>query len=131
MRNKILTILALLTFLPTALAQTGTRMKTNQTLPAGYWPLEKSQPIIEKTQTIRLAPDLSQLSAGEKKAVAKLLEVGKIFQSIYEDQRHHQALTADHNLNALVRTYTSPAPAASENLLMLYRLFQGPIATTL
>src|ERR1044072_1690852 len=65
-----------------------------QTLPAGYWPLEKSQPIIEKTQTIRLSPDLSQLSANERNAVAKLLEVGKIFQRIYEDQRHHQALSS-------------------------------------
>ena len=72
-------------------------MKTKQIVPpvraaqpplAREWPLEKSQPIVDKTQTIRLAPDLSQLSAGERNAVAKLLEVGKIFQNIYEDQRH-------------------------------------------
>ena len=50
----------------------------------GYWPLEKSQPIIDKTQTIRLAPDISHLSAGERKAVAKLIEVGEIFQKLYE-----------------------------------------------
>ena len=112
-----------------AFSQTGSRMKSNQTLPAGYWPLEKSQPIIDKTQTIRLAPDLSQLSAGEQKAVAKLLEVGKIFQSIYEDQRHQQALSADRDLIQLVqRTGSTPA---TQNLLTLYRLFQGPIATTL
>src|SRR6266851_8930466 len=60
-----------------------------------------------------------------------LLEVGKIFQGIYEDQRHKQALSAYRNLNALVRSYISPAPAATENLLTLYRLNQGPIATTL
>lgn len=47
----------------------------------GYWPLEKSQPIVEKTQTIRLAPDISQLSEGERKAVAKLIEVGQIFRN--------------------------------------------------
>jgi hypothetical protein len=114
-----------------AFAQTGSPMKPNQTLPPGYWPVEKSQPIIDKTQTIKLAPDLSQLSAGEKKAVAKLLEVGKIFQSIYEDQRHQQALFAYRNLNTLGRSYVSPPSAATENLLTLYRLFQGPIATTL
>src|SRR5258706_6760186 len=108
-------------------AQTGSRMKTDQTLPAGYWPLEKSQAIIDKAQTIRLAPNLSQLSADERKAVAKLLEVGKIFQGIYEDQRHKQALSTYRNLNALVRSYISPAPAASENLLTLYRLNHGPI----
>ena len=112
-----------------AFAQNGSRMKTNQTIPAGYWPLEKSQPIIDKTQTIRLAPDLSQLSADEKKAVAKLLEVGKIFQGIYEEQRHHQALSSDRDLIQLDKRI--PSTPAVQNLLTLYRLFQGPIATTL
>ncbi len=112
-----------------AFAQTGSRMKTNQTIPAGYWPLEKGQPIIDKTQTIRLAPDLSQLSADERKAVAKLLEVGKIFQGIYEDQRHKQALSADRDLMQLAKSI-GPTGAMT-NLLTLYRLFQGPIATTL
>ena len=105
-------------------------MKSKQTPPAGYWPLEKSQPIIDKTQTIRLAPDLSQLTGGERNAVAKLLEVGKIFQSIYEEQRHKQALSAYRNLQMLHRSFVSPAPVEL-NLLTLYRLFQGPIATTL
>src|SRR5258708_5667573 len=112
-------------------AQTGSRMQTNQTLPAGYWPLEKSQQIIDKTQTIRLAPDLSKLSADERRAIAKLVEVGTIFQSIYEDQRHKQALSSYRDLLTLGRSLVSPAPAATENLLVLYRLFQGPIATTL
>src|SRR5260370_4642521 len=62
MRKKLLTILALLTFLAGALAQTGSRLKMNQALPAGYWPFEKSQPIVDKTQTIRPAPELSHLS---------------------------------------------------------------------
>src|SRR5882762_7021079 len=99
----------LVSFLST-FAQTGSRMKTNQTLPAGYWPLEKSQPLIDKTQTITLAPDLSQLSADERKAVAKLIEVGKIFQSIYEDQRHKQALSSYRNLQTLDRSFISKAP---------------------
>jgi hypothetical protein len=129
MTNKILTILALLTFLASALAQTGSRMKTNQTLPAGYWPLEKSQPIVDKTQTIKLAPDLSQLSASERSAVAKLLEVGEIFQSIYEDQRHKQALSSYRDLLQLDKR--SGSLPATQNLTLLYRLFQGPIATTL
>ncbi len=103
--------------------------KPDQMLPNGYWPLEKSQPIIDKTQTIRLSPDLSALSAEERKAIAKLLEVGKIFQSIYEDQRHRQALSADSELIQLDKRIGSAA--ATKNLLTLYRLFQGPIATTL
>lgn len=113
-----------------AFAQTGSRVKPNQPGPAGYWPIEKSQPIIDKTQTIRLAPDLSRLSPGERKAVAKLLEVGKIFQNIYEDQRHPQALSSYRKLQTLNRTFISPAPI-DLNLLTLYRLNQGPIATTL
>jgi Zincin-like metallopeptidase len=112
-----------------AFAQTTSRNNTGQGLPPGYWPIEKSQPIIDKTQTIRLAPDLSQLSAGERRAVAKLLEVGTIFQSIYEDQRHRQSLSAYRDLGQLDRR--TGAKAATQNLLALYRLFQGPIATTL
>lgn len=95
----------------------------------GYWPLEKSQPIIEKTQTIRLAPDLSQLTEGERKAVAKLIEVGQIFQKLYEQQRHPEALTSYRALVGIDKQ-KGGAPE-SQNLLTLYRLFQGPIATTL
>jgi Zincin-like metallopeptidase len=106
-----------------------TALLLTQTLPAGYWPLEKSQPIIDKTQTIRLVPDLSKLSEGERKAVAKLLEVGQIFQKLYEEQRHPEALSSYRALEQLdKRTGSTPA---TQNLLTLYRLFQGPIATTL
>src|SRR5205807_2107136 len=77
------------------------RMSSRNALPSGYWPLEKSRPIVDKTQTIGLAPDLSQLSSGERKAVSKLLEVGKIFQKLYELQRHQQALFAYYQLAQL------------------------------
>lgn len=95
----------------------------------GYWPLEKSQPIVEKTQTIRLAPDISQLSAGERQAVAKLIEVGQIFQKLYELQRHPEALSSYRALEQLNKQ--NGGTPATQNLLTLYRLFQGPIATTL
>src|SRR6185503_17228480 len=72
----------------------------------------------------------SQLTGGERNAVAKLLEVGKIFQSIYEDQRHKQALSSYRNLQTLDRTLVTKAPVVP-NLFTLYRLNQGPIATTL
>jgi hypothetical protein len=125
---RLLVVSLLLSSCVFTLAQTGSRAGSNQALPPGYWPLDKSQPIVEKTQTIRLAPDLSQLSADERKALTKLLEVGKIFQSIYEDQRHQRALSADRDLIQLdKRTGSTP----TQNLLTLYRLFQGPIATTL
>jgi hypothetical protein len=109
-------------------AQTGSRMNSRNTYPSDYWPLEKSQPIIDKTQTIRLAPDLSHLSEGERRAVEKLLEVGKLFQNIYEEQRHRQARLSFRNLNQLENNPPSPD---IQNLFTLYRLNQGPIATTL
>src|ERR1044072_4393027 len=106
-----------------------TALLLTQTLPAGYWPLEKSQPLIDKTQTITLSGDLSKLTDDERKAVAKLIEAGQIFQKLYEEQRHPEALSSYRALEQLdKRTGSTPA---TQNLLTLYRLFQGPIATTL
>lgn len=110
-----------------ALSQAGSYAQTS--LPAGYWPIEKSQPIIDKTQTIRLETDLSHLSTGERQAVNKLIEAGEIFQSLYEQQRHPQALSIAASVAQL--DLQTGSTAATQNLLTLYRLFQGPIATTL
>lgn len=112
-----------------ALAQTAPRRSSGGSLSAGYWPREKSQALIDKTQAVRLSPDLSHLSAGERKAVGHLLEVGKIFQSLYEQQRHAHALSSHDGLQQLDRRLGSTP--ATQNLLTLYRLFQGPIAITL
>src|SRR5215217_4867925 len=103
-----------------------TALLLTQTLPAGYWPLEKSQPLIDKTQTITLSGDLSKLTDGERKAVAKLIEVGQIFQKLYEEQRHPEALASYRALEQMNKQNATPA---TQNLLTLYRLFQGPIAT--
>jgi hypothetical protein len=97
-------------------------------LPSGTWPLERSDAILEKTEEIRLAPDLSGLSDGERLAVDRLLEAGAIMQELYERSRHHQSLAARANLAELHAAAPSKATA---NLLRLYRLFQGPIAVTL
>lgn len=98
-------------------------------MPAGYWPLEKSRAIIEKMQTVRLAPDLSHLRPGERASLSKLLEVGQIFQELHEEQLHAQALPSYRELLALDKRLGSPA--ATQNLLTLYRLNQGPITGTL
>ncbi|HEY0114115.1 MAG TPA: hypothetical protein VGB54_01580, partial [Allosphingosinicella sp.] len=87
--------------------------------PAAAWTQAQTKEILDRTQTTRLAPDISHLSAGERAAVAKLIEVGRIFQDVYEDQRHHQALAAEARLR----------PGSGQ--ATLYRLFQGPVATTL
>ena len=91
---------------------------------AGAWTPAQSKAILDKTQTIRLAPSLAHLSPGERVAVAKLLEVGRIFQNVYEAQRHRNALAAR---AALARR----TDAHGRALYTLYRLNQGPIATTL
>src|SRR5918992_3168043 len=129
MFTRVAALLILATLFVITPSQPRPGRKTQTPWPAGYWPHEKSQPLIEKTQTIRLAPDLSALSAGEKLAVRKLLAVGDIFQKLYEDQRHAQALSGYEKLFQLHMRVGNPAP--TENLLTLYRLFQGPIATTL
>jgi hypothetical protein len=127
--KSVLALMLLITVLVGSLAQTAPRGASRAGLPGGYWPVEKSRAILDKTQTIRLAPDLSHLSAGERRAVSKLLEVGRIFQDIYEAQRHAQALSSLRDLQLLDKRLGSPV--ATQNLLTIYRLNQGPIAATL
>jgi len=92
--------------------------------PRTVWPPAKVQAVLDRTARTRLTPDLSHLTAGERTAVAKLLQVGSIFQDIYEQQRHRDALTARAGLE-------KATDARSRDLLTLYSLNQGPIATTL
>jgi hypothetical protein len=69
------------------------------------------------------------LSEGERKAVGKLIEVGLIFQDLYEQQRHPPAVASRRALEELDKRLGSTA--ATQNLITIYRLNQGPIATTL
>lgn len=128
MQKLVATTLILFTF-AISLAQTNSRMKPRPNVSNRYWPIEKSQPIIDKTQTITLAPDISRLSTGERTAVTRMLEVGRIFQKLYEEQRHPEAISSYQALQQFDKqTGSSPA---TQNLMTLYRLNQGPIATTL
>src|ERR687894_26802 len=115
MRNTLCLLAALSLFLcPPAMAQVKSRRTAaaaNAT--AGYGP------IVEKTQTIRLTPDLSHLTEGERRAVAKLLEAGQIFQKLYEEQRHAEAESSQVALAQLARR-AGPRPE-TQNLLTLYR----------
>lgn len=108
-----------------SLGQTASRRQPVDNSPRGSWSPEQVKAIMDKTQHIRLSPDISQLSTGERKAVVKLLEVGKIFQDLYEQQRHAQVQQARSILQR------NSSAAAWKNLATLYRLYQGPIATTL
>jgi hypothetical protein len=98
-------------------------------LPSQYWTEQQSGEILARAETIRLAPDISGLTPGELSALWDLLEVGEIFQDLYEDALHHQAIVAR---KRLVETDAAAGhPKRTQNLLQLYRLFKGPIATTL
>lgn len=98
-------------------------------LPTGYWSIEKSQPILEKTLRLTLNPDLSQLTEAESQAVGELIAAGEIMHGLYEKQRHAQSHDAK---QALVELHEQTGKtAATRNLLDLFRLFKGPIATTL
>lgn len=110
-------------------AQAAAPSRPSPTLPAGYWPEEKVAEVLAKTQEVRLSPDLSRLTPDEQAAVKDLLEVGSIFQGLYESSRHHQALPARAKLEALDKKLGSPK--RTQDLLALYRLYQGPIASTL
>lgn len=107
-----------------ALAASPRGMAREAVSPKGEWTAGQVAEILDKTQSLTLAPDLSQLTVGERTAVGKLLEVGAIFQDVYELQRHRRALEVRSAL-------AGRTDAAGRNLATLYRLFQGPVATTL
>lgn len=89
---------------------------------AESWPPERAAEILDATLTVRLAPDLAHLSAGERAAAGELLAAGELMQRVYEQQKHRQADAARSSL---------AVPEARDDLRTLYRIFQGPIATTL
>ncbi|HEX2061617.1 MAG TPA: NUDIX hydrolase [Thermoanaerobaculia bacterium] len=111
------------------IAATMTASAQQPAIPEGYWPESRSNEILAKTETIRLAPDLSRLTPNEQAALKDLLEVGSIMQKLYESSRHHEALPALDRLRVL--DVSQGQPKRTQNLVQLYRLFQGPIATTL
>ncbi len=98
-------------------------------LPPGYWPEAQSAEILAKTEHIRLAPSLDALTDAERAALQDLLAVGALMQTVFERSRHAQAEAAVANLTSLHTKLGKPV--ATQNLLDLYRLNQGPIATTL
>ena len=112
------------TLLPVAFAVALATPAASQSPAPRQWDPAQVQAILDKTQTIRLAPSLAHLSPGERVAVTKLVEVGRIFQDVYEQQRHRGALA----VRAALARRTDPQGRA---LYTLYRLNQGPIATTL
>jgi hypothetical protein len=120
MRITIFAALAFVCALPVPL--------TAEELPPGYWPPERTPEVLDLTKTVRLAPSLTDLTTGERRALQELVEAGKLIQRIYEDARHPEALAAYDTLVELGAKLAQPPE--TQSLLDLYRLFRGPIATT-
>jgi len=93
------------------------------------WTPQQTETILGRMTTVRLAPDLSGLTAGEKTAVDDLLAAGALMQRIYEDAKHRHALAALDTLKKL--DAANGGAKETRDLLTLYRLFKGPIASTL
>lgn len=117
------------TLLSTSLAVALAAPVAAQELPQGYWPLDKSAPLIARTMTVQLGADLAGLAPGERIAVDKLLQAGAIMQVLNERQMHPDAARAHADLVALDRRLGSPA--ATRNLLTLYRVNSAPFTNTL
>jgi len=81
------------------------------------WTQADTRAVVDATTVLTLAPDLSGLGPGERVAVEKLLEAGRIFQELYEDQNHPDAAWAR-------KTIVPDSPEA-----LLYRLYRGPVGT--
>jgi hypothetical protein len=97
--------------------------------PPGWWSAGQRRAVLEKTLRLRLAPDLSALSPGERAAVDELIAAGRILENLYELSLHRQAPEASKAVAALARDRRRAGEAA--DFADLYRVFQGPIATTL
>ncbi|MGD8573924.1 MAG: NUDIX hydrolase, partial [Gammaproteobacteria bacterium] len=97
-------------------------------LPQGYWTAEQADAILSRTAVVRLDPDLSALAPAQRAAVSELIEAGRIIHRLYLGSVHHQALNALDTLRTMAgqKSYATPA----EQLLKLYQLFKGPVATT-
>ncbi len=98
-------------------------------LPDGYWTESEADEILDQTIELRLDVDLSGLSESERAAVKKLIAAGVILQRLYEDSLHNQALSSYEDLQILHAQLGQPDQ--TEKLIRLYRLFNGPVATTL
>lgn len=97
-----------------------------QNLPAGYWSMDEVKEVLDKTRVVMLEPDLSSMTDAEKAATEKLIKAGIIFNRIYEDSLHPQALESLQSLKSL---NTGAEHIAA--LLDVYYRSSGPVTTTL
>ena len=88
----------------------------------GAWGDDRTNAILDKTMRLHLAFDNSQLTAGERAAVAELLAAGERLHALYLDQKHPQGRAAEQALLSA---------SERQGLNDLFWIMKGPIATTL
>lgn len=93
---------------------------------SGYWSVSQANEVLGKTRKVLLDPDVSALTPGETAAVEKLIKAGGIFNRLYQDSMHPQALESLSMLQS-----SELDDEHKQALLDLYYLYKGPIATTL
>lgn len=98
-------------------------------LPRGYWRTERTRPILDKVLEVTFEVNLDGLGDGERGAIAELVAASRLLQQLAEDTEHRQALGARRRLGELHERLGRPA--ATADLIRLYEISQGPIATTL
>lgn len=98
-------------------------------IPRGYWGPERTRPIVDKTLVAEHEVDLGGLRPGERRAVDELMAAGHAIRALDEEMEHHQAPRARRRLWDLHDRLGRPSQTA--DLIRMYELFRGPIATTL
>lgn len=93
-------------------------------LPDGYMTEKDSGDILAKTHHVALDADISALTPAEHETIAKLIAVGRIFQSLHEQMRHPGATAVYEELRSLDTRLGSPP--STQNLILLYYLAKGP-----
>lgn len=99
---------------------------------AAEWTSPQIAQILDKTMFLKLAPDTAGLSVAESQTLALLLEAGHLLHDIYLQAQHQDALRSKADLLARASNQADSADQAkAEQLLKLYSIFKGPIATSL
>jgi hypothetical protein len=92
------------------------------TIVSAAWTPEQVRPLADQTLKLHLPSESGALTPAEEAAAKELLAAGERLHRLYLDQLHPQALAAQAALSA--------NPERSD-LAELFRVMQGPIATTL
>ncbi|WP_444993997.1 hypothetical protein [Aliikangiella sp. IMCC44359] len=91
------------------------------------WSSQQINSILDNTIVLDFAPDISHLSKNERLALEHLKKAGEIIHDIYLKAQHKQALATRSKLTKRA----AKGDKKAKDLLKLYRIFKGPIASTL